>query len=252
LSPFYRDLSHYYDSLFPLNQATVEFIRSYITVPASIILDIGCATGQLAISLAELPLSQGTIGTVFALDPDEKMVTLLKEKNLQKQLDSKLTVLMGGMSDLESLFKPATFHLIYCLGNTLVHLTSLAEIQHLFQAVFSRLKNGGLFIFQIVNYTRILSQNIMELPVIDKPAVTFTRQYRYHKTNHLIQFFTRLTLKETGHVLENETSLYPLEYHQVAPIIDHTHFETIACLGSFNREPWNASSPALILVLKKN
>ncbi len=252
MSVFYHHLADYYDQLFPLNHASTEFVRSFITCPESLVLDIGSATGQLAIALLERPPANGTVGSVTAMDIDEKMVDHLNNKILLNELQPRLSVVKGGMADINLLFKPRTYHLILCLGNTLVHLQTLHEIQDFFHSVHNLLRSGGVFIFQVVNYTRILTQHIDQLPLIDKPSVSLTREYRYDETNHLIHFLTRMTVKETNEVIKNETVLYPLEYHQLVPIINRIGFDTVTCTGNFNHEPWESNSPALVMALKKH
>lgn len=249
MKPFYSNLAHYYHHLFPLNPITAQWVRSYMTFPEGEILDVGCATGQLALALLESPGPVCSVPHVYALDPDENMLNLLQQSANEKALTPQLTLLRGGMADLNTLFHPNTFHLVLCLGNTLVHLLTLLAIQKFFQDVFSRLRSGGVFLFQIVNYTRLFTQNVWELPVLDKPEVSLTRQYRSEKTT--LQFITTLTIKESGAVLTNETTLFPLQYHQVIPIIHQIGFQILATLGSFSGEAWETTSPALIMALKK-
>jgi 2-polyprenyl-3-methyl-5-hydroxy-6-metoxy-1,4-benzoquinol methylase len=256
LSRFYRSLADYYDELFPLDKTTIAFVSSFLSEPGSHILDIGCATGQLALALASQAGTTavgtpGIVGTVTAIEPDEKMVALVKQRADDEDLQIKLEVLPGSMLDLDTLFPQGTFHLILCLGNTLVHLQTLAEIRQFVRSVYKRLKKGGVFLLQIVNYTRILKQGITELPLIDKPRVSLTRNYRYDKSTHMIRFLTRLTLKDTSEIMDNDIPLYPLEHCQLLPLCSETGFETVTCSGSFKGEPWTQDSPALVIALRK-
>jgi glycine/sarcosine N-methyltransferase len=252
MSQFYNSLADHYDQIFPLNQATSSFLLSYLNQPDSHLLDIGCATGQLALHLVTADqVDIGSVGAVTAIEPDEKMVSILRQRIAQKDLNNKLSVHIAGMLDLDSHFQSNFFHIIYCFGNTLVHLQSLSQISRFLESSFLCLKPGGLLIFQIVNYTRIFAQNITQLPLIDSPEVSFLRQYQYQDNHSLLQFNTRLTFKESGRTLEHKTLLFPLQKHQVESICQDIGYETIACFGNFNRDPWQPQSPALIMVLKK-
>ncbi|MCP5049767.1 MAG: class I SAM-dependent methyltransferase [bacterium] len=266
MNRFYSCLADYYHLLFPLNKVTVTFVRSFLTAPRSQILDIGSATGQLVLALANPPdINTGepgtsvqtaevdAVGTITAIEPDEKMAAYLKQMVAEHGVEDRLTVLTAGMLDIDSLFKGNAFHMALCLGNTLVHLKDMDEVRRFMISLFKKIKPGGVFIFQIVNYTRILNRGITELPVIDKPQVSLTRHYKINKTGSGILFVTRLTLKETEtvEVIENELSLFPLQRHQVEPICREAGFDTVACYGNFNRQPWNPDSPALVMVLQK-
>jgi len=48
---FYEKLSTYYDKLFPLRESRLSFVLSNLSKPY--VLDIGCATGDLAIALSK-------------------------------------------------------------------------------------------------------------------------------------------------------------------------------------------------------
>jgi SAM-dependent methyltransferase len=253
---FYGNLAGYYDEVFPLNEKTLEFVRSFITRENSHILDIGCATGQLALRLAApesppSPLESGSIGSITAIEPDENMVAVVNRRIAEGKPGYPLKVLQGGMSDLAHLFPGKRFDLILCLGNTLVHLPSLEQIQDFLRSVFYHLAPSGVFIFQVVNYTRILDQDIRELPLIDKPRVSFSRKYTYDAAGHTVRFLTRLTAKDGSGVLENETPLYPLQLREAEPVIAETGFRVAARWGSFNRDAWESGSPALVMVLRK-
>ena len=46
---FYTSIHHYYDAIFPLQTAQIDFIKQYIQEGNASILDVGCATGNLAV-----------------------------------------------------------------------------------------------------------------------------------------------------------------------------------------------------------
>lgn len=244
---FYRDLASYYDELFPLNPKTTEFVCSFLKKPNNHILDIGCATGQLALELA----AYKRIASVTAIEPDEKMVETLRLRIHETHPRNRMEIHTGGMLDLDTLFSTRRFDLVLCLGNTLVHLPSLADINRFFHSVYHRLNSGGVFIFQVVNYIRILNQDIRELPLIDRPRVSFQRKYTYDESAHMMRFATRMTIKETGQALDNHTLLYPLRHNEITPIIDAAGFHTELTLSTFAGQPWLPSGQALIMTLRK-
>lgn len=242
MGEFYAVLAGYYDELFPLKEQTSAFVRSFFQdAPANYhILDVGCATGQLALHLAQQDFD------VTAIEPDETMVTLAWQR-MATHPDHDASMVKAGMLDLDCTFPGETFDAVLCLGNTLVHLQSLDEVRQFFAMVYRHLTPGGPFILQIVNYTRILSQNVTELPFIDRPSVSIERRYRLSDRGDKIHFVTRLKLKETGQAFESETTLLPLQWQQLEPIFAEAGFPPPQIFGDFNRSPYTPDSPGLIV-----
>jgi len=244
---FYAVLAGHYDELFPLKEQTTAFVRSFLSGgPAKYhLLDIGCATGQLALHLAR----QGY--TVTAIEPDATMVAVARQRQAIRPVPE-VPIVKAGMLDLDGVFPGKLFHAILCLGNTLVHLRYLDEVGQFVSMVYKHLVPGGVFILQIVNYTRILSQQITELPFVDRPSVSLERRYRYSTDRESIRFITRLIRKETGDVMENETNLLPLQWLQLEPVFAEAGFPPPLVFGDFNRIPYTPASPALVLVCTRD
>lgn len=241
----YRSLASYYDEIFPLNSKTTEFVCSYLNPQDNCVLDIGCATGQLSLYLATLPITT----FITAVEPDEQMVESVRDRIQDRQLKHRMKILKGGMLDLDKLFPGQTFDLILCLGNTLVHLSSLRDISRFIHSAANHLRKGGKLIIQVVNYTRILSQNVAELPFIDKPAASFSRRYSYDAAAHMITFYTQMIEKKTGQVIESQTPLYPLELKDLMPIVQSAGLTADPPFSTFEGESWQPDGAALIMVL---
>ena len=62
------------------------------------------------------------------------------------------------MLDIDKLNKK--FDLIFCIGNSMVHLNDNEEILRFLRNCKKSLKVGGYLLLQIVNYDRILVKNI--------------------------------------------------------------------------------------------
>lgn len=296
MGDIYRQIAEYYDELFPLNPEAINFINGisdeYITERAGDfsknpeekihILDVGSATGKIPVVLSGNPKYKLT-----AIEPDEKMVTVANRRiNAREKTEGKefvpIDFIQAGMLDLDAIFKNEMFDLILCVGNTLVHLQTPEDIGKFFKLVSGKLKPNGRFIIQIVNYTRVLTQHIWELPFIDTPNVSFARKYEFiqndensklpdGKTNpaslpgnvklqgesaeprkvRKIRFYTRLTLKKTGEFIDNRIFLYPLEIQEIKSLANQNGLEPIGTFGNYNSESWSPESPASIMVLKR-
>ena len=240
---FYGDLSKYYEAIFPLNEDRLKLVERYLE-PNSRILDIGCSTGELAISLAKLGY------TVCGIDLSEAMIARARENARQEMVNVDFQV--ADMCKITNL-NLGNFSCILCLGNTLVHLTSMSQLRICLEQVYASLAKGGVFIFQIVNYDRVLYHDIRELPVITnkEQGVTFYRSYDYDAKNNLIHFNTRLLAggeEEVHHSVE----LYPLTQNEIRLMLGACGFREPHFYGNFTEAPFEPdSSPALVVVVRK-
>jgi glycine/sarcosine N-methyltransferase len=230
---FYKKLSEFYDIIFPLNQQSVNFLKEKIVGKS--ILDLAAGTGNHSIAIAKSGYD------VTATDLDPYMV----EKILAKAESNCVSVnaLQLAMEEIEQL--NSTFSSIMCLGNSLVHLKSFDDVSFVIKEMHQSLQANGKLIIQIVNYDRILSEGITELPLISREVekVSFRRTYK-HVDNKII-FHGLLTTQDE--VFENEVTLLPLTSAQLESILTDTGFTSISKFGSFKGEEFDLNSPALIV-----
>jgi SAM-dependent methyltransferase len=236
---FYLSVAEYYDYIFPLDEAQVEFVRTSIPPPRKDkgILDIGCGTGSLAVALA----SEGF--SVTGIDLDTDMVKRATDKG--RGLPS-LSFLQLDMRDLAETFPPSTVDAILCFGNTLVHLKERSDVLSVCRTGKDLIKRGGRFLLQILNYDHILAKRLPGLPTIENDRVRFERTYRYNDDGS-IAFSTVLTVKATGSVLENEVLLYALGKGEVEVMLSEAGFSEIRFYGDFRRGPLRPESLPLVV-----
>ena len=171
---FYSSISEYYPEIFPYNPAQLQFVKNNAgDLPGKKVLDIGCATGELAFQLSK----SGADVTGIDLNED-----LLQQANAKK-VHPKLTFQKGNMVELQNDFQTETFDTVLCFGNTLVHLPSQELISEMLRGVHSVLKPGGLFMLQILNYDYILSEPVTELPLIETENIKFVRHYGFDENS---------------------------------------------------------------------
>ncbi len=221
---FYQDLSKYYEDIFPLTVHKLALIKKYIPLGASM-LDVGCSTGEMAINLAKDGYQ------LSGVDLSEEMIAEARQRAKHEEVEIDFRV--GDMRELGQVFA-GNFAGISCFGNTIVHLTRLLEIRNFFNQIYNLLNSGGCFIFQIVNYDRIISQKITSLPVIDnhEKGVTFYRDYQYDQNTNLIYFNTRLVVKD-GEESRHSIALYPLHSVEIKMLLTTVGFTKLALMGSF-------------------
>ncbi|MEG2018666.1 MAG: class I SAM-dependent methyltransferase, partial [Clostridium sp.] len=159
---FYEEISKYYDYIFPVGKPQVDFISKFSGKPPRELLDVACGSGGYSIELAH----QGY--NVTAIDLDYAMVEGLRKKAANDNLDIK--ALQGNMLELRNKVN-TRYDLAFCIGNSLVHLEGEEEIEKFFKEMKCILKEDGKLVIQIINYDRVLSQNITSLPNIENQEV---------------------------------------------------------------------------------
>ena len=239
---FYEFLSQYYDSLFPAGQETLAFLADHLT-PGAKVLDLACGTGTHALALAEKGLS------VAGMDLDEKMIELAKRKDKR----SMCQFAAADMLEAARVFE-AGYDLIYCIGNSLVHLDSVGLVVNLISTVFSLLREGGVFATQIINFDRITGSRTgsrmgpqsgpHKLPsiILEKEGIEFHRRYTFGQGDAKVQFETDLHLVEQGNNYHNSIPLLAMESDTLTGIVESAGFAVYELFGNFKREPHSGES----------
>lgn len=236
---FYSSIHRVYDQIFPLNSKQIDFVLDEVKI-GSELLDIGCATGNLAIELAQKGMQ------VNAIDLDTEMISLAKEK-----LNSSVVQFrVGDMLSVESDYSHSKFDGVLCFGNTLVHLTEEKLIGYFFESTFAVLKVGGKFLFQLLNYEYIVREKINELPLIENEQIKFVRKYDY-LANGLLSFNTELTIKENREIVNSKVELLPLSKNRIIELLTQKGFSQIEVFGSFAKNQLtNTSIPLVVKAIK--
>ena len=240
---FYQILSQYYDELFPSNHAQLNFIKTATNNKVRL-LDIAAGAGNQAIELAKSGY------TVTAVDLDQKMVDKIEQKRTDHQVN--LSALKLDMKNIDY-FNDHSFEAAICIGNSIVHLESYAEISKTLKKIWDVLAEEGILIIQTVNYDRILQHNITDLPLIELPnkGITFKRTYD-HFVNK-IKFNGTLTVNQSEGIqtFTNSVELYPLTSKDLNESLKSAGFRKVELFGDFKGSEYTPDSPALIGIAYK-
>ena len=226
----------------------LHFVKSRAReLKAKHVLDIGCATGKLALQLAQ----NGDFVTGIDLNED-----LLNQANSKIGFEgfekNNLKFQKGNMLELKTDFQPGQFDVVLCFGNTLVHLQTPALVQQMLDGVFAVLKPGGHFLLQILNYDYILSEPVTSLPVIDTENIRFTRKYKFPEIGLLISFQTELLIKSEGKTIKNETPLLALQSQQLIEMLQKAGFSEIELFSNFKQEPFGGKHLPLVVSCERS
>jgi 2-polyprenyl-3-methyl-5-hydroxy-6-metoxy-1,4-benzoquinol methylase len=242
---FYEEISKYYDYIFPVSTETVDFLIAKIGSRPKSILDVACGTGGYSLELEKHGYN------MTAVDLDKAMIEGLREKALSS--GSKVKYLQANMLELKEKLPHKGFDVVFCIGNSVVHLDNNNEISEFFNNTKSVLSDNGTLIIQTINFDRVLSKGITSLPTIfnDTIGLKFERLYRYDHLINKVFFKTILTVEDKK--IENEIPLTPLKFDETEHMLKKAGFTDIAAFGGFDGSEFqNENSFLMIIKAKKS
>lgn len=244
---FYDEFSQYYDYIFPLKEEKIEFLLDVFSRKrCKKILDVGAATATYAIELSKNDF------IVTAIDIDNTMIELARKK--AEMAKSNLELKLMDMLDIDKTFSNNTFGGIYSIGNVLVHLPSLEDIKLFIKKTTKILKKEGTLVIQIINYDRILNNDLKGLKTIkaDNNNLFFIRNYKFEDKEKNIIFDTELKIKkeEAGfQIFKNKTSLIPLKTEQLYQFLKEAGYNKINFYGDFYKNDYNIDNSIPCIVV---
>lgn len=234
---FYEEISRYYDYIFPTGEAQVHFLLSLAKKAGNRVLDVASGSGGYSLALAREGFD------VTAVDLDEEMVRLAREKAAMEKIP--INAFACDMRNLEEKLK-SKFHLVFCIGNSIVHLGTIEEIRRVLAQMYNLLEDKGFIALQTINYDRILDYGINELPAIanDEAGLKFIRRYVYNEKKGMIDFNTTLSVAngDKVDVWENSIELLPLLSDDLVEALKWAGFKDISLFGDFKGSPYGKDS----------
>ena len=260
---FYTSISNYYSEIFPYQPMQLQFVKNRVgELAGKHILDIGCATGELAYQLV------GAGVQVTGIDLNEDLLnqaigcsgfparcsgrlSAVSLKSESEFTPPNLHFEIGNMLDLETDFQPSQFDVVLCFGNTLVHLQTVELMRQMLNGVYSVLMPGGQFLLQILNYDYILGEQVSELPVIETESIRFIRNYKFEESSSLIRFQTELVLKKENKSISNETQLFAIKSIELIELLENAGFQNIELFSNFKQEPFGGKHLPMVVSADK-
>lgn len=236
---FYKELSKVYDVVFPKDEKTLSFLQKDLKGNSKV-LDLACGTGTYSMALA----LKGH--RVDAIDLGEEMIELAKGKG-----GLYANFVVGDMTKFHEEFPKEKYDLAYCIGNSIVHLKNKERIQEFIKDIYTTLAEGGNLIIQIVNYDRVINQNVTSLPTIDRQekGVRFVRNYEYKDEEEKVEFKTELIISKNGteERFLNSVDLIALKKDELVDMFSKAGFKNIEVYGGFLQEEFTVDSFALVI-----
>jgi len=211
------------------------------------ILDAACGTGQHAIALSQRGYS------VSAADMSAPMIESARSNASKARITVDFKV--SAFGELTPHFEPHSFDAVLCLGNSLPHLLTPAEVAAALKDFAACLRPGGLLLIQNRNFDAVVKQ---QQRWMDPQSFTdgqtewlFLRFYDFEASG-LIRF-NIVTLKrprggEWFSKTEN-TFLAPQLSSQLIPALAAANFTRIQAFGSLSGDIYQPEkSPNLVLI----
>jgi 2-polyprenyl-3-methyl-5-hydroxy-6-metoxy-1,4-benzoquinol methylase len=240
----YEGIAPYYDKIFPLRPARLDYVRALCAHRGARVLDIGCATGSLALELGR----EGHV--VTGIDLDGAMIALASERARVERIAAGFHAL--DMLALGAWFAPGTFDLALCLGNTIVHLPDRDAVRTFLRNLAGLLGQGARIVVQLLNYSRVVAGLAKPLPAIETADVSFVRSGRYDAPAHRVIFSTALTLKATGEKRTEETTLYPLEAEELVGLLPGSGMSPRVWHADYSGRPFAPDDESYIVQLQRD
>lgn len=173
-------------------------------------MDLGCGTGVLC----DLLHANGI--DAWGTDLSENMIAVARENFPHLHFE---------VADMTVYRPERQFDLVTCTGDVLNHIIDLAQVEQIFQNVYSYLTPGGYFIFDILNETEVIACEPFDCPFSD----TIRAEFQIIKNeNGLINLKTRVF--EDGE-FRFEENIYEILHDPdtVCHLLEKTGFRILNC-----------------------
>lgn len=238
----YGELAASYSLLFPLNERQKEFFAELLAAePVRSVLDVGCGTGEHLAWFSARGLH------AYGLEPDEAMFRELRRRSWPGAVPA---LARAGVEALPGAFG-VQVDLVLCLGNTLPHLKGREAVRQAVGRMAEALAPRGRLVVQTVNFDRVLEERSAAFPVIERTLpdggrIAFHREYDLSELPERVLFKTRL-LTPAGERL-GAWPLVPLRRGELSGFLEEAGLADVSAFGDYSRVPFEAKSPALILL----
>jgi len=238
---FYNAVSPFYDSMISFEKSIEKretfykkvFSQKNITVAA----DIGCGSGLDSVALAAIGLK------VNGFDPSAEMIKLAKQNAEKFKAD--VHFYKKGILDIPEKFNNK-FDCVVSFGNMLANINK-TDLSKAFQKIFNMLKPNGLFLFQILNYSRIEKKKETVVGFTDS-ADSFIVRFNEFLKDEMNFHFLAVNKKTVSASSHYSTKIYPHKQKLISTFLHQTGFSSTSYYGSLALEKFNANNSKDLLV----
>jgi SAM-dependent methyltransferase len=213
------------------------------------VLDAACATGQHAIALAR----QGF--TVAGADLSAEMIALARHNAAVSGMAVRFEP--TGFSNLAAAFGNGSFDALFCLGNSLPHLLTPADLRAALVDFSACLAPGGLLIIQNRNFDAVLATRNRWMEPQTRTEGDhewlFQRFYDF-EPDGLIRFNMVTLARQSGHEWQaalTSTRLSPQTRAELEQALLSAGFTSPQALDSLAEVPFDAATSSNLVLLAR-
>jgi SAM-dependent methyltransferase len=163
-------------------------------------VDLGCRSGFQSFALSEIGF-----GEVVAIDTSAALLATLNQHKLARS-DDRVFAHEASISYLGKIVGAGTADLVVCMGDTLTHLTSEADVSDLFEACKLALAEGGVLVLTFRDYTKPLIGTERFIPVRSTADRIMTCFLEYQPQNVIVHDIVHTRV---GDQWQQSISAYP-------------------------------------------
>ena len=269
----YDQLAADYHLLFPARDEQLKLLTELAGAPPARVLDAASGSGEYVAALS----ARGYDAYGLELDPAMHAQAGRRHPRLAKRADPHLV--RGDMVQADKLLR-GPFKLAVCIGNSLAHLASEAEVASTIEALWGLTRPDGAVILQLSNFERALKGGrraptpgeqrvsgrqprpgfIFDLPQLsatrrDGTALRFERQYLMRRLGDVSdasrapdKLIFRTCLSVGDQQQEAYTPLLILTWERLRYCLPRAADRV--WYGGFDKSEWTEDAPATIAVLR--
>lgn len=243
---FYNAVSSAYDSMISFEKSLDKrksfYEKVLVEENVKTVADLGCGSGLDSLALAGIGLK------VTGFDPSAEMIKLAK-KNAEK-FGAEISFYRKSIIEIPNKFNNK-FDCIISFGNTLANINK-NDLIKTFQKISYLLKANGLFISQILNYSRIEKQKETIIGIRETEDSTIIRFNEFLK-DEMIFHFLSIDKKNISASSHYSTKIFPHKQKFISTAHRQSGFSKTKSYGSLLLEKFNyETSKDLIIVTQKS
>jgi SAM-dependent methyltransferase len=198
-------------------------------VEARRVVDVACGTGRHAGMFASWGID------VVGLDASQEMIAAARRENPGPTFE---------VADFLSAPRaaPGPFDVVVCIGNSLPHLTSAAEVGQALAGFASMLRPGGALVVQDRNVDRMYAKGETLLGpsarTVGGAEYVFVRLYDLEADRMRLTIVTLVREAGAWRAAADSTALIPLFADKLVPMVTAAGFAQVETYGAYDRRPY--------------
>ena len=230
---FYHKLAGVYDELFPVEATTMQFLREAGARPGNSVLDLACGSGLYTEAL----LQEGV--DAYGLDGSPDLIEQARARGSgpdrfvladMRRLGTEAADTAGGRL-------AAGFDLVFCIGNSISHLDSTAEVRSVLRSVAGILRGPhARVVLQYVDMDEIPVGSARNLPALQAGTVGFERCY-VRSASDRVTFDAALVDERTDSRVTIRNELLVFRTADLVDWFGELGFGSVEVWGGFGRQP---------------